>query len=114
MENIIYNELRYRDYLVDVGNVTIRTKNEEGKPIRLSLEVDFIANKGSKRYYIQSAWRMPDADKVEQETRSLRAIGDSFKKIIVTADNIRLKRDESGITTIPVIQFLKDQESLDL
>jgi predicted AAA+ superfamily ATPase len=57
---------------------------------------------------------MPDADKVEQETRSLRAIGDSFKKIIVTADNIRLKRDESGITTIPVIQFLKDQESLDL
>ena len=114
MENIIYNELRYRDFLVDVGNVTIRTKDEEGKPQRLSLEVDFIANKGSKRYYIQSAWRMPDADKVEQEMRSLRAIGDSFKKIIVTADNIRLKRDESGITTIPVIQFLKNLDSLDL
>ena len=114
MENIIFNELRYRDFLVDVGNVTIRTKDDEGKPIRLSLEVDFIANKGSKRYYIQSAWRMPDTDKVEQETRSLRAIGDSFKKIIVTADNIRLKRDESGITTIPVFQFLKDLGSLDL
>lgn len=114
MENIIYNELRYRDFMVDIGNVTIRTKDGEGKPIRISLEVDFIANKGSKRYYIQSAWRMPDADKVDQETRSLRAIGDSFKKIIVTADNIRLKRDESGIMTIPVIQFLKNPDSLDL
>ena len=113
MENIIYNELRYRDFLVDVGSVTIRTNDEEGKPQRLSLEVDFIANKGSKRYYNQSAWRMPDADKIEQETRSLRAIGDSFKKIIVTADNIRLKRDESGITTIPVIRFLKNLDSLD-
>ena len=70
----------------NVGNVTIRTKDEDGKPVRNSLEVDSIANKGSKRYYIQSAWRMPDTDKVEQETRSLRAIGDSFKKIIVTAD----------------------------
>ena len=114
MENIIYNELRYRGFLVDVGNVTIRTKDRDGKPIRLTLEVDFVANKGSRRYYIQSAWRMPDEEKQEQEIRSLRAIGDSFKKIIVTADNIRFKRDENGIVTIPIIQFLKDPGSLDL
>lgn len=114
MENIIYNELRYRGFLVDVGNVTIRTKDSDGKPIRVSLEVDFVANKGSKRYYIQSAWKMPDEEIVQQETRSLNAISDSFKKIIVTGENVRLKRDESGIVTIPVIQFLKDPNSLDL
>ena len=114
MENIIYNELRYRGFLVDVGNVTIRTKDNDGKPIRVTLEVDFVANKGSKRYYIQSAWKMPVEEKVQQETRSLNAIGDSFKKIIVTGENVRLKRDENGIVTIPIIQFLKDPDSLDL
>lgn len=114
MENIIYNELRYRGFLVDVGNVTIRTNDKEGNPVRLTLEVDFVANKGSRRYYIQSAWKMPDESKQEQEIRSLRAIGDSFKKIIVTGEHVKLKRDESGITTIPIIQFLKDPGSLDL
>ena len=114
MENIIYNELRYRGFLVDVGNVTIRTKDSDGKPIRVTLEVDFVANKGSKRYYIQSAWRIPDDEKLQQETRSLNAISDSFKKIVVTGENIRLKRDENGIATIPIIQFLKDPNSLDL
>lgn len=114
MENIIYNELRYRGYLVDVGNVTIRTRDSDGKPIRVTLEVDFVANKGSKRYYIQSAWKMPDEEKVKQEIRSLNAISDSFKKIVVTGENIRLKRDENGIVTIPVIQFLKDPNSLDM
>ena len=114
MENIIYNELRYRGFLVDVGNVTIRTKDSDGKPIRVSLEVDFVANKGSKRYYIQSAWRIPDEEKLQQETRSLNAISDSFKKIVVTGEKIRLKRDENGIATIPIIQFLKDPNSLDL
>lgn len=114
MENIIYNELRYRGFLVDVGNVTIRTKDKGGAPIRLALEVDFVANKGSRRYYVQSAWKMPDKDKQEQEVRSLRAIGDSFKKIVVTGERVKLKRDESGITTVPIIQFLKDPISLDL
>lgn len=114
MESIIYNELRYRGFLVDVGNVTIRTKDSDGKPIRVTLEVDFVANKGSKRYYIQSAWRIPDDEKLQQETRSLNAISDSFKKIVVTGENIRLKRDENGIATIPIIQFLKDPNSLDL
>ena len=114
MESIIYNELRYRGFLVDVGNVTIRTKDSDCKPIRVTLEVDFVANKGSKRYYIQSAWRIPDEEKLQQETRSLNAISDSFKKIVVTGENIRLKRDENGIVTIPIIQFLKDPNSLDL
>ena len=114
MESIIYNELRYRGFLVDVGNVTIRTKDSDGKPIRVTLEVDFVANKGSKRYYIQSAWRIPDDEKLQQETRSLNAISDSFKKVVVTGENIRLKRDENGIATIPIIQFLKDPNSLDL
>ena len=114
MENIIYNELRYRGFLVDVGNVTIRTKDKGGAPIRLALEVDFVADKGSRRYYVQSAWKMPDKDKQEQEVRSLRAIGDSFKKIVVTGERVKLKRDESGITTVPIIQFLKDPISLDL
>ena len=89
-------------------------RTSDSKLIRLALEVDFVADKGSKRYYIQSAWRMPDKEKVLQETRSLNAISDSFKKIIVTGENVQLKRDESGIVTIPVIQFLKDPNSLDL
>lgn len=114
MENIIYNELRYRGFLVDVGNVTIRTKDQDGNPVRLTLEVDFVANKGSRRYYIQSAWKMPDENKQEQEIRSLCAIGDSFKKIVVTGEPVKLKRDENGITTIPIIQFLKDPNSLDV
>ena len=95
-------------------NELIRTKDSDGKPIRVTLEVDFVANKGSKRYYIQSAWRIPDEEKLQQETRSLNAISDSFKKIVVTGENIRLKRDENGIATIPIIQFLKDPNSLDL
>ena len=114
MENVIYNELKVRGFSVDVGVVPVRVKDKDGNIVRRQYEVDFVANKGSQRYYIQSAWRMPTEDKEEQESRSLRSISDSFKKIIVTADNVLLKRDESGITTIPVIQFLKDPNSLDL
>ena len=114
MENVIYNELKVRGFSVDVGVVPMRVKDKDGNIVRRQYEVDFVANKGSRRYYIQSAWRMPTEDKEEQEGRSLRSIGDSFKKIIVTADNVLLKRDENGIVTIPVIQFLKDPNSLDL
>ena len=114
MENVIYNELKVRGFQVDVGVVPVRIKDEEGNIVRRQYEVDFVANKGSKRYYVQSAWRMPEESKEEQEGRSLRSISDSFKKIIVTGDNVLLKRDESGITNIPVIQFLKDPNSLDL
>lgn len=114
MENVIYNELKVRGFQVDVGIVPVRVKDENGNVVRQSYEVDFVANRGSQRYYIQSAWRMPDEKKEDQESRSLRSVSDSFKKIIVTGDHILLKRDESGITTIPVIQFLKEPNSLDL
>ena len=114
MENVIYNELKVRGFSVDVGVVPVRVKNQDGNIVRKQYEVDFVANKGSQRYYIQSAWRMPTEGKEEQEGRPLRSISDFFKKIIVTADNVLLKRDESGIVTIPVIQFLKDPNSLDL
>lgn len=114
MENVIYNELKVRGFSVDVGVVPVRVKDQNGNIVRRQYEVDFVANKGSQRYYIQSAWRMPTEDKEEQEGRSLRSISDSFKKVIVTADNVLLKRDESGIVTIPVIQFLKDPNSLNL
>ena len=114
MENVIFNELRLRGFSVDVGQVPVRIVNEEGKQVRRTYEVDFVANKGSQRYYIQSAWMMPDEEKEEQESRPFRSISDSFKKIIVTGDNVLLKRDENGIVTIPVTQFLKDPNSLDL
>lgn len=114
MENVIYNELKIRGFQVDVGVVPVRIKDEEGNIVRRQYEVDFVANKGSQRYYVQSAWRMLDESKEVQECRSLRSISDSFKKIIVTGDNVLLKRDESGITIIPVIQFLKDPNSLNL
>jgi len=114
MENVIYNELKVRGFQVDVGVVPVRIKDENGNIVRRQYEVDFVANKGSQRYYVQSAWRMTNESKEEQEGRSLRSISDSFKKIIVTGDNVLLKRDESGITIIPVIQFLKDPNSLNL
>lgn len=92
----------------------MRIVAEEGKQVRRTYEVDFVAGKDSQRYYIQSAWRMPNEEKEKQESRPFRSIGDSFKKIIVTGENVLLKRDESGIVTIPVTQFLKDPNSLDL
>jgi hypothetical protein len=99
---------------VHVGQVPVRIVDEEGKQVRRTYEVDFVANKGSQRYYIQSAWKMPDKEKEEQESRPFRSIGDSFKKIIVTGENVLLKRDENGIVTIPVTQFLNNPNSLDL
>lgn len=78
MENVIYNEMRMRGWLVDVGNVAQRVRNDKGQNIRVTLEVDFVYNKGSQRIYIQSAWRMPDADKMEQEKRSLRLVSNSL------------------------------------
>ena len=81
MENIIYNELRYREYNVDVGMVETRERDENGKEICKQLEIDFVANQGSKRYYIQSAYAIPDAEKKEQETRPSDKTGDSLKKL---------------------------------
>lgn len=114
MENIIFNELRVRGFRVDVGNLIIRTTDRQGKTVRKSLEVDFVANIGNNRYYIQSALDMPTREKIEQETRSLRGISDSFKKIVIVRDRIKPRRDESGILTLGLFDFLLHPGSLDL
>lgn len=112
MENAIYNELLLRDYSVDVGIVEVFERNKEGKTERKQIEVDFVVNQGSERFYIQSAYALPTPEKVEQERRPLRQIADSFKKIIVVKEDILLRRDEYGITTIALRQFLLDKNSL--
>lgn len=113
MENVIYNELRTRGYLVDVGLVEVWERNAEGKSVRKNLEVDFVANKGSQRYYIQSAYALPTSEKVDQEERSLRNIGDSFKKIVIVNDDIMLKRNDAGVVTMSIRDFLLDEHSLE-
>lgn len=114
MENIIYNELRYRGYSVDVGVVEKREMSENGKQIRKALEIDFVANLGSQRYYIQSALSMPTAEKQIQEKTSLINVADSFKKIIIVKDIVNVKRDENGIVTMSIYDFLLKENSLDL
>lgn len=113
MENVVYNEMRQRGFLVDVGNVGIRVKDEEGKLRRVTLEVDFVCNLGSRRYYLQSAYRLPDDEKVQQEKRSLQQIGDSFKKIVVVGERMKLRRDESGIVMMGIYEFLSEPELLE-
>ena len=113
MENVIYNEMRYRGFLVDVGNVVIRLKNEKGEWQRVTLEVDFVCNLGSRRYYLQSAYRLPDEEKQKQEKRSLEQIKDSFKKIVIVGERMKLRRDENGIVMMGVYEFLKDAALLD-
>ena len=109
MENIIYNELLVRGYNIDVGVVEVREENT-----RKQLEVDFVCNQGSKRYYIQSALNLDTPEKTLQETKSLNNIGDNFKKIIVVKDNIKLWRNEDGILIIGIMEFLLNKDSLDL
>lgn len=112
MENIIYNELRIRGFHVDVGMVEVREADKSGKAVRKQLEVDFVVNQGSQRYYIQSAFAMPTREKEAQESASLLRINDSFKKIIVVKDDIKPKRNENGILTIGLMDFLLDKNSL--
>lgn len=114
MENIIYNELIVRGYSVDIGYVEIKKQNKDGRWSRTQLEVDFVANLGSKRYYIQSALSIPDREKEIQESRSLTNINDSFKKVIVVKDHIMPRRNEEGILTIGLFDFLLKEDSLDL
>ncbi|MDD7740835.1 MAG: ATP-binding protein [Fusicatenibacter sp.] len=114
MENIIYNELRSRGYSVDIGVVEKRGTDEEGKEYKKQLEIDFIANLGSKRYYIQSAFSMPTEEKRIQEKVSLVNVNDSFKKIIVVKDVVNITRDEDGITTMSIYDFLLKENSLEL
>ena len=114
MENIIYNELRSRGYTVDVGVVEKRGTDENGKEYKNQLEIDFVANLGSKRYYIQSAFSMPTEEKRIQEKASLVNVNDSFKKIIVVKDVVNVTRDEDGITTMSIYDFLLKENSLEL
>lgn len=109
MENIIYNELLIRGYNVDVGVVEVRDNGT-----RKQLEIDFVCNQGNKRYYIQSALNLDTPEKVLQETRSLNNVGDSFKKIIVIKENIKLWRNDDGILIIGIQEFLLNKNSLDL
>ena len=109
MENVIYNELLVRGYSVDVGIVELRKGDN-----RKQVEIDFVANRGSQRYYIQSAYALPTEEKQQQEVRPLRAVGDSFKKIVVVKDDILLRRDDYGIVTLGLRQFLTDDNSLNL
>lgn len=113
MENVIYNELRMRGYHVDVGVVPIAEKDTEGKATRKQLEVDFVCNLGSSRYYIQSAYSLPDEAKRAQEIRPFRKIDDSFKKIIITKDVVLPYYDEYGILTLNIYDFLLDPKSLE-
>lgn len=113
MENIIYNELRYRGYNVDVGLVEAR-ENIDGLSKRRQFEIDFVANRGSNRYYIQSAYDIPNEDKMKQEIKSFDNTNDSFKKIIVVGKDIRARHNEKGYLIIGIKEFLLDQNSLEL
>lgn len=114
MENIIYNELRYRGYQVDVGTVESREKNADGKEIRVQREIDFIATLGSNRYYIQSAYAIPDREKYRQETASFDKTEDSFRKIIIVEKSMKPRRDEKGYVTMGVKEFLLNPDSLNV
>ena len=113
MENIIYNELRMRGYNVDVGVIPIAEKNKKGSVIRKQLEVDFVCNLGSARYYIQSSYSIPDEVKRAQEIRPFRKIDDSFKKIIITKDIVPAQYDENGILTLNIYDFLLNPSSIE-
>lgn len=113
MENVIYNELRIRGFLVDVGHVEVRTYNKAQGTVRKHLEVDFVANLGSRRYYIQSALSIPDSEKMAQESASLNNISDSFKKVLIVKDNILPWHNEKGFLILGLFDFLLKEESLE-
>lgn len=112
MENVIYNELRVRGFHVDIGVIELFGKSSENKTTKRQLEVDFIATRGSEKYYIQSAFSMSSLEKQAQEERPLKHIDDSFQKIVVVSDNIKVRRNDFGIVTIGICNFLLDENIL--
>lgn len=114
MENVIYNELRVRGFNVDVGVVPVVIRDKEGKQKRVTYKIDFVCNKGNQRYYIQSAYRLDSEEKIRQEENSLRNVDDSFKKIIIVGNPILVERDNAGITTMSIYDFLLKENSLEL
>lgn len=113
MENAVYNELLARGYAVDVGVVETRKRNSDGKQEKKKLEIDFVANMGSQRYYIQSAFSIPDHEKEVQEKNPLNSVDDSFKKIVLVRDVVKVSRDEKGIVTMSVYDFMMNKSSLE-
>lgn len=113
MENIIFNELKMRGFNVDVGVIVQYGTNDKGNSIRKQLEINFVRNQGSKRYYIQSAYAIPDQAKMEQEQRSLMLTGDFFKRFIITKDTPAPYYNESGVLIMSVYDFLLNENSLD-
>lgn len=114
MENVIYNELHVRGFNVDVGVVPVVIRDKDGKQKRVTYEIDFVCNKGNQRYYIQSAYRLDSEEKIRQEENSLRNVYDSFKKIIIVGNSILVERDNAGITTMSIYDFLLKENSLEL
>lgn len=114
MENVIFNDLMIRGFNVDVGVVPVVKNGEDGKQHRSQLEIDFVCNQGSRRYYIQSAFLMDTDEKRRQEQSSLLNVRDSFKKIIVTGEDSLIHRNEQGITTMSIYDFLLNPDSLEL
>lgn len=114
MENVIYNELRMRGFLVDVGMIEAWKKDKNNQNVRRNLEIDFVANKGNQRYYIQSAFAISDDEKKEQEEASLKAIKDAFKRVVILRNDIMPYHDENGFLIIGLIDFLLNPNSLDL
>ena len=114
MENVIYNELLIRGFNVDVGVVPVVTRDANGKQVRTQLEIDFVCNQGSKRYYIQSAFRLNDEDKQQNEQAPLTKVNDSFKKLIITGEESLIHRNEQGITTMSIYDFLLNPNALEL
>ncbi|HRX45118.1 MAG TPA: DUF4143 domain-containing protein, partial [Acholeplasmataceae bacterium] len=110
MENIIYNELIQRGYNVDIGVVEVSEKNENGNYVRKSLEIDFVANMTNDKIYIQSAYHLPNSDKVRQEKRPFLNVDDSFRKFIIVRDNIDVRKDDYGIITIGLKHFLLNDD----
>lgn len=114
MENVVFNELLIRGFNVDVGVVPVRRMDDEGNRTRAQLEIDFVCNKGSKRFYIQSAYALPSEKKIRQEIEPFIKVDDAFKKIVVVGNECRIHRDEQGITTMSIFDFLLNKDSLEL
>lgn len=114
MENVVFNELLIRGFNVDVGVVPVRRMDDEGNRTRAQLEIDFVCNKGSKRFYIQSAYALPSEKKIRQEIEPFINVDDAFKKIVVVGNECRIHRDEQGITTMSIFDFLLNKDSLEL
>ena len=112
MENVIYNELILRGYNVDVGVVEIREHDAKGKEIKKQVEVDFVVNHGSERFYIQSAYALPSTEKMDQEVRPFHNINDAFKRIVIVKEDILLRRNDMGVVTMGLREFLINENSL--